>query len=221
MVMADNASVRSMPVNPRFTSFSDDELVAAAEKGDREAIVEFLRRNWAEFRRLAESRVSASGHLSHGLEDLLSTTARQVIAMVTGGRFRAQGAGPARGLVKTVLQRAIARTFRLQLRERRKLMHRAQSAPVTAPTSHLRGPDAMGSRYDLLTDFIRTLPERDYRTMVMRLDRSSFRNIGASLGCTEEAARQRWKVLRDRLTQLLSEAPESGADGEPGSLRPS
>lgn len=210
--------MRSMPANPRFASFSDDELVAAAEKGDREAIVEFLRRNWTEFRRLAESRVSASGHLSHGLEDLLSTTARQVIAMVTGGRFHAQGAGPARGLVKTVLQRAIARTFRLQLRERRKLLHRAQGMPVAAAANHPRVPDAVASRYELLTNFIRTLPERDYRTMVMRLDRSSFRNIGASLGCTEEAARQRWKVLRDRLTQLLSEEAGPGADGAPSSL---
>lgn len=195
--------MRSLPADPRFVSLNDDQLVVAAEQGDREAIVEFLRRHWDEFRRVAQSKVRAGGQLTHGVDDILSTTARQVIRLVSHGQFVAQGAAKARGLVVTILRRAIARTFFAHRSERRRLAHRARSA---ADGPHHPTVSAAPDEPDgALLAHIRSLPEADYRLIVMRLEGTHFDEIAASLGCTPACARKRWHTIRLKLLELMAE----------------
>jgi RNA polymerase sigma factor (sigma-70 family) len=205
--VADNANVQFLPADSRFAALSDDELVDAAGRGDRFAMVEFLRRHWNEFRRTAQSRVTGSGQFSHGVDDILSTTVRQVLGMVAKGTFTAQGAGRARGLVALVIRRSIIRTLLTRRRDQGRAMRRALQLPSSGAGSartSASAPEAT-ERFALgpeVQRLISSLPEADYRLIVMRLQGTSFRAIGESLGCSEEASRQRWKQVRDRLTDL-------------------
>jgi RNA polymerase sigma factor (sigma-70 family) len=201
--LSDNGAVRSLPADHRYLSLSDEQLIEAAATGNTSAIAEFLRRNWPALRRMAESRVGSSGVPGFGVDDLMSTTARQVITAVSKGEFTAQGPNHARGYVITILRRAIARTFSADARDRRRLAHHGQMmTPQVDDALDLSDDDGLG---EALLRHVRTLSELDLRTIVMRGGDLPFSVIAASLGCSEEAARQRWAQIRRKLRSVLGE----------------
>jgi RNA polymerase sigma factor (sigma-70 family) len=186
--------MRQVPSNPRFDGWDDEQLIAAAVAGDRDALVEFLSRHWGTLHRLASRYGRNDGQRSHGRDDVLSTVVRQVLAMVDRGEFTPTRAAEAHGLVRTILRRSLGRVFRRERVARSAAARRAASAPTMQSENEHRRVDQSE-----LARIVAELTTDEYQLLLMRLDGKHFDVIAEALGCSIVTCRQRWRSLRIRL----------------------
>lgn len=192
--------MRRLPTDPQFAKVTDEDLIERAGQGDHAAIVEFLVRHWAEFAGIARARLRDSAEFSHGVDDLMSTTTRQVMTLVMRKRFVADGVAKAHAFVAKVLRRAIARTVVRGARERRRLWHRRAQAESS---TSIASDDERELRRERVETHLRQLNERDWQVLAMRMRGVPHEKIATALGCSDAAARKRSSAVSQRLSQLF------------------
>ncbi len=196
--------MRHVPGQPEFGDKSDDQLVMAANAGDRDALVEFLRRHWSDLERRASAFAPRGEHVSHGADDIMSTVTRRVLLLVQQGRFLPQKSIDAHRFIRTIMRRAIARVFRRQRIERDALVRRKAVPMPSGKTESVRRVVAQTD----LAGIVSGLSEVEYRLLLMRLQGRAYADIAASIGCNAVAARQRWRALRTKLGIRIAERAE-------------
>lgn len=194
--------MRRLPSDPRFAKVTDEALIDLAGQGDHAAIVEFLVRHWDEFVGIARSRIRESGDFTHGIDDLMSTTTRQVMTLVMRKRFIADGVAKAHAFVAKVLRRAISRTVVRGARERRRLCHRRSQVEAFIRDA---SDDERERRREQIEAHLRHLNDRDWQVLAMRLRGVPHEKIAAALGCSDAAARKRSSAVSQRLAQLFAD----------------
>ena len=129
------------------------------------------------------------------LARVFSTLLRRVDRIVTRGRFTAQSSKEADNLVFAVLRRAISNVFRNGQVRRKGQSRAAVSDTVEADLEFVD--------HERLRATVAELEPEEYDLFIGKLQGATSAEIAERLSTTEGAIRQRWRVLRERLTKNL------------------
>ncbi|VAX39499.1 hypothetical protein MNBD_PLANCTO03-2091 [hydrothermal vent metagenome] len=172
--------------------------------GTREELAEFVLQHEGRIRSIARRKLSPGAKSAFGSEDVFLTVVRRLDAMAAEGLIRAESEGQLWALIRSVAEHVS--------------LHRSRLIESTASRS---GEDASfwsgvccdfrrcrsdTEAFALLIRMMHSLSgQTDRQIFSLRLRGVSHRVIAQQVGCTAEAARQRWQGIRRELQLRFSE----------------
>lgn len=184
-----------------------EELIIRMRNGDRIAAAMFIEANRDLIRRRIRSGLGDSTRRLYDSQDVLSTLVRRLDKYVLEGRLRAQSPGEFWSLVQTIVSSAIVDRQRVIGRLRtvesedsefaRHLQHAMHDAEARG--GHAAADVRMADVFEALKD------SEDRQLLAHWLSGWTFVQIASELGISHDAARQRWRTIREHLRTHFEE----------------
>lgn len=177
-------------------------LLERVRGGDRQACAEFVVRYEARIRRRVRGKLPPAMRRLFDSQEIMSTVARRLDALVASGKLHAVSDGQVWSLVFTIAENSLvekARVFRgLQAKEGEdgalamKLMAKLQSAEFAAPDG---AEIEIDRALSLLTDRL------DRQILSLWLMGRDSISIAAAVELSPATVRKRWERIRERLRE--------------------
>lgn len=198
-----------MSEEPTQTGLAALLACAGSPHDARAALASYLLEHRDRIRQVAGRKLTKSARRVFDSEEVVSSVLRRLDGMAVRGTLRPHSEAELWALIEAIARNTAVSKTRMIERARELL---TDEGPYAYELLKRLNACATDDEATLLVNrmlmSLRSGPDRQLTIMVLR--GASHRAIGDILGLTEEASRQRWKRIRDELTQRFLEGTIDG-----------
>lgn len=164
----------------------------------RQAIADFVLRQEPRIRELARRKLSPQARSAFGSDDVFSTIVRRLDALAAAGQVRAESEAQLWALIRGIVENVVLQ--RLRLIESTSCRSGEDAEFWSMVSADLRRTSDDTEAFVLIFKMLATLTDNEQRQIfTLRLRGVSHKVIAQQIGCSTEAARQRWSTIMDSL----------------------
>jgi DNA-directed RNA polymerase specialized sigma24 family protein len=175
-------------------------------RGDREAAATFVMRYGSRIRRRIRGKLSPSVRRIFDSQDVLSSVSRQLDRMIAAGRLTAANEDQLWSLIHEIANHVVIDKARVLNALKRTDGEDGALARSMLSRLHAGGRDGADDDLGIVEEALRLTPDEvDREILLLWLHGTQLEQIAVSLEMKPATVRKRWQMIRERLTESLSD----------------